>query len=1023
MVPGPDNMVNPDMDFDSFVDPPQWALPGVPEFCLGVGNPSGISNKLHTLDCFPVGFWHMAETQASRYQQHAFQGYLNSLSWRSNRHLRSCLGAPAPLRAGSSVAGSWTGVLCFGDCPLRHVPCVWPSDEFSSGRALVTVGQIGGLQITTATIYCPAKGPTFPNARALAERLLTPITENLVFGRMGPRAILGDFNAPAGSLQQMQIWQSQGWVELQELMNRHYGIAPQATCKGATAPDQIWVSPELAMLITNSAVWQIYPDHAMLIAGLNVPSMSLFQPQWHLPGLIPWNFVDQDKWGTESDIGPIIDSSIRPVGGQCLPLDSRLDFESISQTDSTHAFRSWSRQFEVKVSQALSPGVQRADRSYFGRGQLTKPRQRRTQAAVPKHSRPGEVEQTCGFLNRASAAWYKQLRRLQSYRHAAQSHRQHETFHSRVALWNSILRAPGFTDGFANWWKRRPHQQQGSPPALPTYPPNAQVIQWIFDDFHHNYRCFEHYQWRRRQDSCQAKLLSTTKGLFAVTRKEARYALDCLEDSMSQTITVLDACAGLVTVPKPFPSQNVIGWQLQSQPALVRAMEEGYVVESDFVLVDGQTLSCTTLVHEPAEIQDRLVQLWTPRWNKHATVSSSQWDQIKRFAEDCLPRGHFSLPRVSIADWRRAVQSFKATAATGPCGWSRADLLHMQDTHVQAILDFFHMMEQGAAWPKQWTVGLIHSLQKREDSAKAEDFRPVTVMSMYYRVYTGIRAGQILAQLAQWSDFMQCGFMRKRQASDVWYFVGVCLEVSCQTDTPVHGLVADLVKAYNTLPRDPTTTFLRILGVPPWFLRMWNSHLTEFTRYFVVRRSTSPAVTSCTGYPEGCPLACAAMTAVDVVWHTWQQVHTPRVLPLSYVDNFELICDRIVDLDQSAAQLDRFCALLDLSVDRSCLYAWSTSCTGRRELKDNGYHVSLGNRDLGGQITYCKQLRNRVLTDRMSKVHPLFAKLRKANLPQGVKRANIQQVLWPRALHACAATKVGSHHFDALRAGVMKALH
>ena len=110
-----------------------------------------------------------------------------------------------------------------------------------------------------------------------------------------------------------------------------------------------------------------------------------------------------------------------------MPLDSRLAFESISQTDSTHAFRSWSRQFEVKVSQALSPGVQRADRSYFGRGQLTKPRQRRTQAAVPKHSRPGEVEQTCGFLNRASAAWYKQLRRLQSYRHAAQSHRQHET--------------------------------------------------------------------------------------------------------------------------------------------------------------------------------------------------------------------------------------------------------------------------------------------------------------------------------------------------------------------------------------------------------------------------------------------------------------------------------------------------------------------------------------------------------------------------------------------------------------------
>ena len=96
LVPGPEVGDVPSVEPDSFLDPPNWQCDFSPEFCLGVGNPSGINNKLHTLDSFPIGFWHMAETQSSKHQQHAFHSYVRNMSWRSNRHLRSCVGAPAP---------------------------------------------------------------------------------------------------------------------------------------------------------------------------------------------------------------------------------------------------------------------------------------------------------------------------------------------------------------------------------------------------------------------------------------------------------------------------------------------------------------------------------------------------------------------------------------------------------------------------------------------------------------------------------------------------------------------------------------------------------------------------------------------------------------------------------------------------------------------------------------------------------------------------------------------------------------
>eukprot|EP00438_Fugacium_kawagutii_P020260 Skav218155 [mRNA] locus=scaffold4591:37336:49156:+ [translate_table: standard] len=335
------------------------------------------------------------------------------------------------------------------------------------------------------------------------------------------------------------------------------------------------------MQCQGQALEQVVQEVAVCSNTLNSQGHTLQQVSNDLHGLqrgltsqlddyfsnIPWQHVSQSAWEV-SDIGPILPRSRRPVGGHDLPSDSVSDLRSDSET-TTQAFRTWSRAFEKEVAACSTAGTPGADRSYFGRGQLVAPRLRHRHQRVPKHSREGEVTQTCGFLNRATAHWFKQLRRLQSYLHAANSARVDDNFHSRAALWHSILRAPGFVRGFQAWWPARPHVHQGSPEHLPQYPPNAPLAQLIFDDFQRNYRCFEHYQWRRRQDSCQAKLLSATRNLFAATRKPARYALDCLEDTCSQTITVVDPCRSTIAVDRPFPDTNVVAWTLQNQPAQV----------------------------------------------------------------------------------------------------------------------------------------------------------------------------------------------------------------------------------------------------------------------------------------------------------------------------------------------------------------------------------------------------------------------------------------------------------------------
>ena len=991
-VPGPNQP-----EVSSFIDSMPWGLANEVDFCIGTCNPSGISNKHHLFREFPIGWWHVTETQASKYQQCKFQKMLSHVSYQQERNLRSCLGAPAPYRPGSTVCGAWTGVLNFGDCPIRHVPCVWPSGEFASGRALMSTSFVGGLEIAAATVYCPPKGPTFPRATELCESLLRPITEQLVFGRQGCRIILGDFNNGCGSLSAMREWQAQGWIELQQLFHIRHSVPITATCKGATCPDQIWLSPEIAQFVVNCAVWDIFPDHGVVIAGLRLPRPNVFSQQWPLPG----------RWESNDAEGSFFPSDF--------PTQPSID-------DMSDAFHAWSQGFEAKVTSCLSKPVAKADNSFCGRGKLTEPVRRRRNPLVVKSSRQGEYTQACGFLNRAVSRWFKQLRRLQSYKHAIASSNAASTYASRLQLWTSIRRAHGFQQGFTTWWQNRPFKMQGSPECVPQGPPQLELAQRILEDFHMNYQRFEHWQHQKRLASCKAKADNNARSIYAICRKPSKPSLDTLEDVVEQRISLVDAQAGVISVPNPFPTSNIRCWTLQGQPAWVLPNGPNYHVGSDLLLCDGQMLACHVVVHDETEIHQRLKNLWSPRWNKHAEIPPDRWVSIVDFARRTLTPIEISLPPVDVQMWRKALSHFKSSAATGPCGWTRSDMINMTDGQITSLLELFRSIESGNPWPKQLCVGLIHCLHKKDDSYRVDAFRPITLCSIWYRAYAGIRAGQILSQLNSHAEDMQCGYVRHKQSADIWHFIGVCLEVAIQQQSPVHGVVADLIKAFNTLPREPTFEFLRILGTPQWFLDMWQRHLSSFARHFVVNRVVSAEVVSVTGYPEGCPLSCIAMTVIDKVWHRWQLQDCPRSLPLSYVDNLELVCDRIPDLITSVASLRAFCLAMDLQLDEHSFYAWSSCASTRHELKLLGFRFSLGARDLGGQVIYCNQLRNKVLTDRIDSVVEYFKLLRKSGQTVAVRKVNLKQVLWPRALHGSEAVVVGDAHITKLQSGAMKAL-
>ena len=429
-----------------------------------------------------------------------------------------------------------------------------------------------------------------------------------------------------------------------------------------------------------------------------------------------------------------------------------------------------------------------------------RPRRRPAQLPVPKHHRDGEQAIAHSFLGRSVQLWYQQCRRLNSLLHSLRSAKASACADlTRSQTWKSIRNAKGFRDGFPHWWKHRPHRTQGAPMMLPVFVPSLADLELIVNDFSLNYQKYETWNLAQRRRSLVAKTEEHHERCFQVVGKEPRGQLEFLVDEQEQPIQVIDGGKGIVQVQHVFPPDGVVGWILEGEPVCVKPLEGSYQIECDRLLLDGQVLKCSTIVPEIAELQSRFASLWTARWSKHKDVPEAQWNRIVSFCEHYLPKGCFQPPPITYEIWLTALKAFKLRSAKGPDGWSRLDLLSLPKEWVEHILKLFACIEAGGEWPAQLQKALIHVLEKRASATQANDYRPITLMSILYRLWAGIRARQLLHHLTPFLDAHQCGFAEAREAADLWYLIQAEIEVHVVTGKRMCGIVGDLVKAYNYL--------------------------------------------------------------------------------------------------------------------------------------------------------------------------------------------------------------------------------
>lgn len=767
-------------------------------FSIGVTNPNGLQDKACFFMDSAVDLWCVCETHLT---QSGIRGFRQHLRQFQSPFVYSSFGHPVLPRSEVSDVGRWSGVGVLSQWPTCRLPNDWPLDLYVTGRLSVTSSFVCGQWISGCVVYGTPCGPTHPLAKKTTEGLLNAAILRIL-QLSGPRFIGGDFNHDHDSLQAVMALRQRGFVDVQDLHLNRTGFAPVATCRSRTRRDFLFVSAELASQFCRCYLDPLeWSDHANLVGVFSFEACDLERFPWPKPDPIPWKDLHGLDLGTKISFAP--------------PADCDVCYRDL-----------WRQVEDGARKSARGRGIVLPDRC-FGRGSRQSPDVTVFQATPLRAGRHGDVKPSFLGYSNLHRQWFRQLRRFESYCRLVRSGNVSEEARShRGQLWTSILNANGFRPSFGVWWTSHPVlgvKQR----ALPDFSPDYHFAIRLFDLFKEVVVEFEKHLKQQQRHAASFRRRGTVGALFKAVRRDPPDPVTLLVSATKGVVSEVDhdTCALEFRDPCSWDDNlSFVHLGKELRPIFVTP-DKIWVESTDDVSV-GDVVVQTKSTGRLQDLFDAFHSQWSARWLKHPRVEASQWQQILDFASRVLTPVTPVNQVLDVSLLRDLIRSKSHRSATGLDGVSKKDLDVLSSNQLQSLLSLFGRAESDGQWPGAVLSGSVQSLAKVPNPTSVGEYRPVTVLSLVYRLWSSFQSRRWLRAVSPSLDDHLCGNRPGFRPSDVWRTILGSVE-EAGADSVACGFVADLVKAYNTLPRYPVVFACKLLGVDHGVLTAWSGALSQ----------------------------------------------------------------------------------------------------------------------------------------------------------------------------------------------------
>ena len=814
------------------------------DFVLGACNPSGLKGKApYVVSHLAHGdLWAFSETHLCSQALHAFRSSLHF----ARSPFSYCIGGhPVPAQNSRVFHAAWRGVAVLSKFPTREVPHMMPKSIHASSRTLITTTLVGDVWLTGGTVYGEPESSTYPHCKAHNEELLHHVAGHVCHLASGPRFLAGDWNCEMGSIPVFDMLEAAGFKDLQDLAHDMWGQPVSHTCKHSTRKDFCFVSRELQVLLKAVHVaHDIFPDHAVLYGTFSGFKHLVPRTIWTTPTDMPW----PAHWEVNPDFWLQCES------------EPDMKYQMLWQHIEDNACRSLPFVVPAKAK---------------GRA-ATKYVQRKLDGKVPppKKARPGDVQPHYVCASFRHSQWLRQTRRLQAYMRHVQAQSEH-TSHARQ-IWGSILRATGFSPSFIDWWPHNSHVVHGTVSTIPFVPPALAVVQNIYESMVMAFRAFEKELHQASRTYARQRRDQNPNLIFQDLKTFQNRGINVLLKPQQARVEQVHPETLEIVLDKPVAFDlNKPVFCAGAQLDIIHADMDALWVSNVEHIEVGSTVSQMSCIGTDEELFTMFLDTWKKMWDRHRDVSPERWNSILQFARDKLRGQPLTWPAIDVNALAYCIQHKRKTTSGGMDGVSLQDLQALPLGALQNFISMFEQAEATGLWPAQVIAGRVSCLAKTAEPQHALDFRPITIFSILYRCWGTFHARHAIRAIDHCLPLGLFGSRPQRYAGQIWSQLLWSIEIAYEHSTPLCGIIADIQKAFNFLPRTVVMESCALLGIPFAVLRGWSGALSHMTRRFQVNGSMSPPAFSNCGLPEGCALSCLGMMVVDILFHEWMVNFSP----------------------------------------------------------------------------------------------------------------------------------------------------
>ena len=208
-----------------------------------------------------------------------------------------------------------------------------------------------------------------------------------------------------------------------------------------------------------------------------------------------------------------------------------------------------------------------------------------------------------------------------------------------------------------------------------------------------------------------------------------------------------------------------------------------------------------------------------------------------------------------IKELKAALKKAKRNKEPGPDGIRMELLKWLDEGNQRALLGTINHWWESKKAPPELYFARIATIYKKGDTDKAGNYRPISLLSSFYKLYMTMIRERIQTGIEQFVSKTQYGFRPAKSTSHAIFLIKRIQEYAESTGKPLYMTLLDWEKAFDKVDHDCLCKALERFDVHPEVIEALRDGYDNAQFYVRDQFGKSEAKQQRSGIRQGCPLS------------------------------------------------------------------------------------------------------------------------------------------------------------------------